>query len=83
MSIYKIILRAAQIVEGYVKWLYDCVTGSGSIYSLKRLVICRNCEHNKKGICNQCGCIIKAKVRVKYMLDDDGKSIEGCPEKKW
>ena len=83
MTIYKLIYKTSQIIEGYCKWLYDVITRSGSVYSIKRLLICQECEFNKRGICSKCGCIIKAKVRVKYMLDEEEKSIEGCPERKW
>ena len=38
---------------------------------------------NKRGICSECGCIIKAKVRVEYPLDEDGKAMGGCPLEKW
>ena len=82
-NIHKAIQHTVQIAEGYVKWLYDVVTGSGSSDSIKRLKICQECPHNKHGICNECGCILKAKVRVDYPLDDDGKSVDGCPERRW
>ena len=59
------------------------VTRSGSPQSLKRLSICTGCEMNTHGICSECGCIIKAKVRVEYPLDEDGKTIGGCPLEKW
>lgn len=83
MNIFKLIHHIIQIAEGYIKWLYDIITGEGSLLSIERLKLCSECEHNKKGICNLCGCIIKAKVRVEYPLDEDDKSIDGCPEKKW
>lgn len=83
MHIPHIIRHAAYIIEGYAKWLYDVVTREGSRDSLRRLAVCEHCEHRRRGICSLCGCIIKAKVRVKYMLDDDGLSVEGCPERKW
>ena len=83
MNIFKLIHHIIQIAEGYIKWLYDIITGEGSLLSIERLKLCSKCEHNKKGICNLCGCIIKAKVRVEYPLDEDDKSIDGCPEKKW
>lgn len=81
--IYRFIYNVSHVIEGYLKWLYDVLTGNGSVYSVKRLEICRECKHKRRGICGLCGCVIKAKVRVKYPLDNDGKSIDGCPEKKW
>ena len=81
--IYRTVYRVSQVIEGYAKWIYDIITRSGSVYSVERLSVCRECKHNKKGICKLCGCVIKAKVRVKYLLDEEMKSIEGCPERKW
>jgi hypothetical protein len=43
-------------------------------YALKRIKICRECEHYKTFICTQCGCIMPFKVRLKN---------EYCPLKKW
>ena len=83
MYLFKFIHHSIQILEGYLKWLYDIITGSGSEKSIERLKLCSECEHNSKGICSLCGCIIKAKVRVKYPLDENGKSVDGCPKKRW
>jgi len=50
----------------------------------KRLNICLNCGfYDDEGFCDICGCYIKAKTKVNYDLDKDGKSIEGCPQKYW
>lgn len=38
-----------------------------------RLDICNLCENNKHGMCNICGCILKAKT----------KSDSKCPIDKW
>lgn len=83
MHLFTFIHHLVQITEGYMKWLYDVVTGSGSARSIERLKLCSECEHNRRGICNLCGCIIKAKVRVKYPLDENDKSIDGCPLRRW
>jgi hypothetical protein len=83
ISIHKVIEHVVQIAEGYMKWLYDVVTGNGSADSVRRLKICRECPHNRHGICNICGCILKVKVRVDYPLDDEGKSVDGCPGRRW
>lgn len=32
--------------------------------SLKRMKHCKTCEHNIKGKCGICGCILKLKTRV-------------------
>ena len=83
MHLYKFVHHTMQIAEGWIKWIYDMVRRDGSTQSLRRLATCQKCEHNVHGICNECGCIIKAKVRVEYPLDDEGMAIGGCPLSKW
>lgn len=41
---------------------------------VRRLDICSPCENNIKGICDECGCILKLKARWKS---------ENCPIDKW
>ena len=43
-------------------------------YALKRIKICRQCEHYKMFICTQCGCFMPAKTRL--------KGAE-CPKQFW
>lgn len=71
------------IVSGYSVWLWNIISGKTKQKAKQRLLICKNCTHNKQGICDLCGCIIKAKVRVDFPEDINGKSIDGCPKKKW
>lgn len=71
------------IIEGYCVWLFDIITGKTRQVAKERLEICSECEYNDNGVCNICGCILKAKTRVNFSLDENGKSIDGCPEKKW
>ena len=71
------------IIEGYSIWIWNIITGQMKQKAKTRLEICNNCVNNDNGICKQCGCIIKAKVRVNFPEDKNGKSIDGCPEKKW
>ena len=40
----------------------------------ERLSICELCEHNKLGICSQCGCILHLKTEWKGVK---------CPIDKW
>lgn len=40
----------------------------------ERRVICGDCEHNKLGICTQCGCVIKLKTAILATF---------CPLAKW
>ena len=82
-NIVNFIKHAIFIIEGYSVWIWNIVTGKTRQKAIKRLEYCNICEHNENGICKLCGCIIKAKVRVDYPEDENGKSIEGCPEKKW
>jgi len=49
----------------------------------KRLSICLQCKFIKNNFCSLCGCYVKAKTKVKYKLDKNGKSIDGCPRKYW
>lgn len=83
MFFYKIIETGMHILVGYTMWLFDLLRRKSSKTSIYRYSICKKCEHNIHGICEICGCILKAKVRVDYDLDENGKSIDGCPEKKW
>ena len=71
------------IIEGYFYWVKDKIMNKINPVSVKRLSICKDCEHNIHGICQLCGCVLKAKARVDFMLDEDGLSIDGCPKKKW
>ena len=83
MKIRQILNNILYIVEGYINWLYDKITGKTKQLSKYRLSICEKCKYNNNGICSQCGCILQAKTRVDFMLDENGISIGGCPENKW
>ena len=75
--------NAIYIAEGYTIWLFDILRGKIRELAKRRMVICNQCEHNKHGICDLCGCILKSKTRVDFPLDENKKSIDGCPLKKW
>ena len=66
-----------------MNWLKDIISGRVRKMSKERMVICKACEHYNNGICDDCGCVLQAKTRVDFMLDDDGISIDGCPQRKW
>lgn len=83
MEVFYFVRNILYIIEGYLKWAWDFITRKTSRRASVRLGICNKCEHNKGGICQLCGCILKAKVRVDFMEDDDGITIDGCPERKW
>lgn len=78
-----VINNGIYIISGYINWLVDIISGKTKYVAKQRLEICNKCEYNNKGICKICGCILKAKVRASFPLDAEGKSIDGCPEKKW
>lgn len=82
-TIFNFIVNFLYIFEGYVKLAFDTITGKISKRAEKRLNICNECEYNNNGVCSLCGCILKAKVRVDFLEDENGVSIDGCPEKKW
>lgn len=71
------------IVQGYLLWAFDEVTGRATKRAVPRLAVCAGCESNDGGVCDECGCILKAKARVDFPLDEEGKSIGGCPKRKW
>lgn len=83
MKLKRIFKTLLHIFEGYITWIINKITGFTKPEYKQRLQICQECQHNKHGICELCGCIIKAKVRVDFILDEEGKSIDGCPERKW
>ncbi len=76
-------MQLKYIFEGYFKLFYDFIFRKSSQKSKMRYSICKQCIHNKNGICQLCGCIIKAKIKVDFIEDENGISIDGCPEKKW
>lgn len=67
-------LKIKYIIQGYFYWFISKFVElkNYKIYS-KRMEICNNCEFNKNGICEKCGCILKAKT----------KSDSKCPLEKW
>lgn len=84
MSIFKIIHHIVQIFEGWTKLIIDKIRKTETYRTHQRLTICNSCQFKtSKGLCHKCGCLILAKVRVDYLLDNNGKSIDGCPLKKW
>ena len=72
-----------RIIEGWIKYIIDLVRHKESNTTEYRHQICNQCEHNKHGVCQLCHCVILAKIRCHYIIDEDGKAIDGCPLKKW
>ena len=83
MEVFYFVRNILYIIEGYLKWSWDFITRKTSKRAAYRLDICNRCEFNKNGICSLCRCILKAKVRVDFMEDEDGVTIDGCPKRKW
>ena len=81
--LFELVRNGLYIIEGYSKWLFNIITGKTKEKAKKRLNICNICNHNKNGICDICGCVLKAKVRVDFDEDENGITIDGCPERKW
>ena len=79
----KFFRKIGYIFQGWFYWGKDTITCKFNPVAQERLSICKKCIHNFGGICTLCGCIIKPKVCVDYMLDEEGKSIGGCPKRKW
>lgn len=63
-------IRPGRIVKGFKRAL----TGEHTTSSGLRIETCGTCEHNKKGICGICGCVLKAKTKV---------FEEYCPDNRW
>jgi hypothetical protein len=50
-----------------------------------RYEICQDCifKDDDIDICTICSCPLKAKTKGDYDIDENGKSIDGCPKKYW
>lgn len=65
-------IRLHRIAEGWKKMILS----TDDDYSKSRYKVCKKCPERNKvtGTCNVCGCLLKAKVKVKE---------EYCPMNKW
>lgn len=61
-------IRPTRILEGFSK------IATKTEYSDNRLSLCNTCEFKKGSVCGICGCVLKAKTKVKQ---------EYCPMNKW
>jgi hypothetical protein len=83
------ISKIKQIFEGYFSWVKYYFSESYreeiKVEAERRIKICESCEYFWKPArnCMLCGCIMDVKVKVKFKLDENGISINGCKEKKW
>jgi hypothetical protein len=48
-----------EIIKAWFKWIFK----KPNMESMRRFNICKVCKNNKMGVCKECGCVIKAKVR--------------------
>jgi len=78
-----------QILKGYILWvwyyLYKPYRDKRKEDAEKRIKICEACEFFWKSgrNCILCGCYMDVKTKMRFDLDEHGKSIDGCKEKKW
>jgi len=75
MNVLKLLLgplnKLKYIIQGWYYWAMDI---NGHI-SRPRMKVCNKpCDENKLGVCKICGCVLKAKTRIKK---------EVCPLEKW
>ncbi len=54
--------------------LYQDVQNKMSLSQSDRLKICKKCKYNNNGMCMDCFCVIKLKVKIKST---------SCPQGKW
>jgi len=75
-----------KIIKGYFNLLISLIgfisKSKKQLYK-KRYEICKNCKYQDFNFCLICGCYIKAKTKVNFKLDENLKSIDGCPKKYW
>jgi len=77
-----------QIIKGYLLWflyyVYKPYRDKIKKEAKERINICEHCEHfTKTRQCNICRCYMEIKTKMYFELDEEGKSINGCVEKKW
>lgn len=63
------------IWQGWTNLILDFISDvKYKKYFDARYEICKTCDHNKHGICDICGCVLKAKT-----MSEDSE----CPDEKW
>ena len=63
------------IFQGWLNWFLDRISDiKYKEYFDARYKLCKCCEHNKFGICDCCGCVLKAKTKAEE---------SECPLGKW
>lgn len=83
MTFKKFVREIPYIIQGWSLMILDLIVGRSNQTASKRYSICLKCKYMKWHICTICNCVVEAKVRPDYYLDEDGISIGGCPKRKW
>ena len=65
--------RSLRFFKAIVKWALSGFKVDRKL-ARERISICNICEYNARGICALCGCVLKAKTKLK---------TESCPIDKW
>lgn len=77
------------IIRGYALWIWYYLNKSyrqkRKDEAKRRIQICESCPFFYKWArnCIICGCFVDVKTKIEFKLDENGMSIDGCPEKKW
>lgn len=62
------------IIQGWLNFILDIISDIKYKKEFdERLEICKLCEHNKLGICDLCGCVLKAKTKAEDEVCSIGK----------
>jgi len=81
--------RIQQIIKGYYQWFKYKFNKSYRDKlekdAQRRIEICESCEYFWKPgrNCMLCGCFMDIKTKMEFDVDENGKSIGGCEDKKW
>lgn len=62
--------KIGRIILGWYYWM----TNRNNILAKARLEVCVKCPSRKWNVCQECGCVLQAKARLKE---------EECPLDKW
>lgn len=82
-------INVKQILQGYYYWIKYYTNKEYRKYikqeAKRRIKICEACEYFWKPArnCMICGCLMDVKCKMDFKLDENGKSINGCYEKRW
>jgi hypothetical protein len=78
-----------RVAKGYLLWfwyyVYEPYRNERKKEAQRRMAVCEACEHLWKPMntCKVCGCVMSVKTKMWFELDENGKSVDGCWEKKW